>query len=122
MSKVSDGDDFDVYDSAPTPLKTKDGLHDPFGWYKEMRSQSPIHFDSQREVYDVFGFQQVKHGLQNDNLVRKSLANDSNPTSPFSYIDKAIVWTDGWMDHNINVLKVNSSNTFGQVKSMNSKL
>ena len=95
MPKVSEGDDFDVYDSAPTRLKTKDGLHDPFGWYKEMRSQSPIHFDSQREVYDVFGFQQVKDGLQSDNLVRKSLANDSNPTSPFSYIDKAIVWMDG---------------------------
>src|SRR6056297_3228402 len=86
MSKVSEGGDFDVYNSAPTPLKTKDGLHDPFGWYKEMRSQSPIHFDSQREVYDVFGFQLVKDGLQNDNLVRKSLANDSNRTSPFSYI------------------------------------
>jgi len=32
MSKVSEGDDSDVYDSAPAPLKTKDGLHDPFGW------------------------------------------------------------------------------------------
>lgn len=95
MSKVSAGDDFDVYDSAPTALQSKAGLHDPFGWYKEMRSQSPIHFDSQREVYDVFGFQEVKNGLQNDDLIRKSLANDSNMTSSFSYIDNAIVWMDG---------------------------
>lgn len=95
MSKVSAGNDFEVFESAPTPLKTKAGLHDPFGWYKKMRSQSPIHYDSQREVYDIFGFQQVKNGLQDNALVRKSLADDSNRTSPFSYIDNAIVWMDG---------------------------
>jgi cytochrome P450 len=95
MSKVSAGNDFEVFESAPTPLKTKAGLHDPFDWYKKMRSQSPIQYDSQREVYDVFGFQQVKNGLQDNALVRKSLADDSNRTSPFSYIDNAIVWMDG---------------------------
>ena len=95
MSEVSSGDDFEVFESAPTPLKTKAGLHDPFGWYKKMRSQSPVHYDSRREVYDIFGFQQVKNGLQDNALVRKSLADDSNRTSPFSYIDNAIVWMDG---------------------------
>ncbi|MFQ3477247.1 cytochrome P450 [Halonotius sp. F2-221B] len=95
MSKVLAGNDFEVFESAPTPLKTKAGLHDPFDWYKKMRSQSPIHYDSQREVYDVFGFQQVKNGLQDNALVRKSLADNSNRTSPFSYIDNAIVWMDG---------------------------
>lgn len=95
MSEVPAEDSFEVFESAPTPLKTKAGLHDPFGWYKKMRSQSPVHYDSQREVYDVFGFQQVKNGLQNDDLVRKSLADDSNRTSPFSYIDNALVWVDG---------------------------
>ncbi|RJX48718.1 cytochrome P450 [Halonotius pteroides] len=95
MSEASAGDDFEVYESAPTPLKTKAGLHDPFGWYKKMRSQSSVHYDSQREVYDVFGFQQVKNGLQNDYLARKSLADDSNRTTSFSYIDNAIVWMDG---------------------------
>lgn len=95
MSEVSSGDDFEVFESAPTPLKTKAGLHDPFSWYKKMRSQSPVHYDSRREVYDIFGFQQVKNGLQDNALVRKSLADDSNRTSPFSYIDNAIVWMDG---------------------------
>lgn len=95
MSEFSSGNDFEVFESAPTPLKTKAGLHDPFGWYKKMRSQSSIHYDSQREVYDIFGFQQVKNGLQDNALVRKSLADDSNRTSPFSYIDNAIVWMDG---------------------------
>jgi len=90
-------DGLSVYESAPEPLQSKAGLHDPSGWYNTMRNRAPVRYDDRRGVYDVFTYQHVKQGLQDgERLARKSLSRSQELTpTPFSYIDNAIVWMDG---------------------------
>jgi len=87
-------------ESLPGPLQTKDALHDPSGWYAEQRRAAPVQYDNHRGVYDVFSYNHVKTALQdNDRLARKSLnQNHAGTQNPFSYIDTAMVWSDG-TDH-----------------------
>lgn len=84
-------------DPLPKPLQSLEGLHDPFDWYERKRSAAPVHYDPHRDVYDVFSYDLVRRSLQdNDRLVRKPLARDhGDTTSPFSYLDSAMVWSDG---------------------------
>jgi len=84
-------------DSFPEPLRSPERLHDPFGWYNEKRSESPVHYDEQRGVYDVFTYEHVKTTLQDgDRFVRENLSQrHMESPNPFSYIDNAMVWSDG---------------------------
>ncbi|PGF16916.1 hypothetical protein CP556_12815 [Natrinema sp. CBA1119] len=87
-------------ESHPEPLRSSEALHDPFEWYHRKRRTSPVHYDSDREVYDVFSYEHVKSALQNDErFVRKPLSRPQMTVpNPFSYIDNAMVWSDG-SDH-----------------------
>jgi len=100
MGKKSDSEKIQFYQSAPESLQSRAGLHDPSDWFREMRNSAPVQYDERRNVYDVFSYQHVKEGLQNgEGLARKSLSQDGPRSStPFSYIDNAIVWMDG-SDH-----------------------
>lgn len=80
---------------TPYPLPSVRDLHDPFGWYEEMRNGGSVQYDPERGVYDVFSYQHVKEGLADgERLARPDLATAKSNT-PLSYIDEAIVWTDG---------------------------
>ncbi len=87
----------DFPESHPEPLRSREAAHDPFGWYDRKRQASPIHYDGDRGVYDVFSYEHVKAALQDDErLVRKKLSRPRmSVPNPFSYIDNAIVWSDG---------------------------
>jgi len=86
--------------SIPEPLKSPATLHDPFEWYATQRATAPVQYDPQRDVYDVFSYDLVKTALQNsEQLVRKELSQShADEPTPFSYIDTAMVWSDG-SDH-----------------------
>ncbi len=84
-------------ESLPEPLRSKEALHDPFDWYDRMRRDSPVRYDPQRDVYDVFTHDHVKRSLQDDDrFVRKELSGSHmSPDDPFSYLDNAMIWSDG---------------------------
>ena len=95
-SRHSDWEDR-TYATAPEPLRSEPGLSNPFDWYEKMRTDGPVRYDGERGVYDVFSYQYIKKGLADDDrLARPDLSSEqSERSSPLSYIDKAIVWTDG---------------------------
>jgi len=86
-------------ESLPEPLKSKESLIEPFDWYAKQRRSGAIHYDGQRSVYDVFGYQEVGTILQDGNrFLRPSLdgAHErSDPESPLAYLDNAMMWSDG---------------------------
>jgi len=86
-----------LHESIPEPLQSPAALHDPFEWYDTKRATAPVQYDPKREVYDVFSYTHVKAALQDsDRLVRKPLEDSHGETpNPFSYIDTAMVWSDG---------------------------
>lgn len=86
-----------ISDSFPRGLQSPEALHDPFEWYDEQRSESAVRYDDHRGVYDVFTYEHVKSTLQDsDRFVRENLSQRHMDTpNPFSYIDNAMVWSDG---------------------------
>ena len=84
-------------ETLPEPLRSERALHDPFEWYDRMRRGSPVRYDPQRAVYDVFTYDEVKRCLQDDErFVRKALSRShADPDGSLSYLDNAMVWSDG---------------------------
>ncbi|GGN17634.1 cytochrome P450 [Halarchaeum nitratireducens] len=81
---------------TPAGLREAGAAHDPFGWYDERRRTGAVHYDPEREVYDVFTHEHVKAALQDDDaLVRKPLSREEGAHTPFAYLDEAMVWSDG---------------------------
>lgn len=96
-SRPGSGERIEFPESHPDPLRSPERARDPFAWYDRARREGPVSYDPRREVHDVFSHEHVKAALQDDErLVRKPLARESMATpNPFSYIDNAMVWSDG---------------------------
>ncbi|WP_253738940.1 cytochrome P450 [Halohasta salina] len=52
--------------SFPDALSSRERWLEPFGWYREMRADSPVRYDTDRELWDVFRYDDVKHVLDTD--------------------------------------------------------
>ena len=52
--------------SVPEALSSRQRWLEPFEWYREMRADSPVRYDTDRELWDVFRYGDVKHVLDND--------------------------------------------------------
>ncbi|MDQ0417275.1 cytochrome P450 [Croceifilum oryzae] len=46
-----------------TKLKSKEEQWEPYAWYKEMREKSPVFYDPEQEVWNVFLYDHVKRVL-----------------------------------------------------------
>ena len=92
--------DLTIPDGLPEALKDERALHDPFEWYRRQRETTSVQYDPQRDVWDVFSYEAVRTGLQDsDRLVRRQLSQGHmGSETPFSYLDTALVWSDG-ADH-----------------------
>ncbi|WP_199613761.1 cytochrome P450 [Paenibacillus alkalitolerans] len=44
-------------------LKSKQSQWEPFAWYKEMRENSPVYYDAEQDVWNVFSYEHVKRVL-----------------------------------------------------------
>ncbi len=51
--------------AQPDALSTQEAQLDPFPWYREMREESPIRYDEDRECWDVFRYDDVQGVLHN---------------------------------------------------------
>ncbi|WP_122089830.1 cytochrome P450 [Halalkalicoccus subterraneus] len=50
----------------PEALSTRETWLEPFGWYREMRENAPVRYDSDRNSWDVFRYADVKRILNDD--------------------------------------------------------
>lgn len=54
------------YEQFPEALSTRTAKLEPFDWYREMRTDAPVHYDSRRGVWDVFRYDDVRTVLSDD--------------------------------------------------------
>lgn len=87
--------DLYIPESVPEPLREISKLRDPFDWYKEKRARKSIYYDNQRDMYDVFGYKEVKRLLQDDKLDTRTLPQRGDTEKIFKYFGNALVWSDG---------------------------
>ncbi|WP_248906707.1 cytochrome P450 [Halocatena marina] len=45
---------------VPDPISTPQGQLNPYPWYRQMREEAPVRYDSERDCWDVFGYDAVK--------------------------------------------------------------
>ena len=97
VTKSNSDDGLIIPDGIPEALQGERALHDPFDWYRTQRETAPVQYDPHRGVYDVFSYEAVRKALQDDDrLVRRQLSQGHmGSQTPFSYLDTALVWSDG---------------------------
>lgn len=49
----------------PKAIRSRKGQLEPFEWYAEMRRESPVHFDEQRQRWDLFRYEDINYVLKN---------------------------------------------------------
>lgn len=66
----------------PEPIRSQEGRLSPFGWYAEMREERPVHYDEQRETWDVFRYDDVDRILKDhDSFTAKRALEDGQASS-----------------------------------------
>jgi cytochrome P450 len=62
----------------PDALSSPEAWLEPFDWYREMRAESPVRYDEDRELWDVFRYADVKHVLDTDAVFSSDPSNMPN--------------------------------------------
>lgn len=67
----------------PEAIRSRTGQLAPFEWYAEMRQEVPVHFDEQRETWDVFRYEDVNRVLGDHEAftANRSLADTESPSN-----------------------------------------
>jgi len=65
----------------PEALSSREAWLEPFPWYREMRDDEPVRYDSSRRTWDVFRYDDVKRVLDDDDTFSVDLrqANTYQP-------------------------------------------
>ncbi|NUC71024.1 cytochrome P450 [Haloterrigena sp. SYSU A558-1] len=66
---------------SPNAIRSREGQLSPFEWYAEMRAESPVHFDEQRETWDVFRYEDVERVLRDHDTFTANRAFDPEKAS-----------------------------------------
>ena len=59
MSAPTDEGEGQSLEQVPRALSTREAWLDPFDWYAEMRTASPVRYDDHRQCWDVFRYDDV---------------------------------------------------------------
>ncbi|WP_123538204.1 cytochrome P450 [Halosimplex salinum] len=72
------GADTQGLQSFPEALAGRDAWLEPFDWYRRMRADEPVRYDSNRSCWDVFRYADVKRVLDDDETfsVEPGIASD----------------------------------------------
>ncbi|WP_435359374.1 cytochrome P450 [Haloarchaeobius sp. DFWS5] len=65
--------------AVPDALSTPESWLDPFDWYAEMRETEPVHWDAERECWDVFRYDDVRAILTDHETFSSDPRKASNP-------------------------------------------
>lgn len=52
----------------PKAIHDRKGQLEPFEWYAEMRRESPVHFDEQRQRWDLFRYEDINYVLSDHEI------------------------------------------------------
>ncbi|WP_126661765.1 cytochrome P450 [Haloterrigena salifodinae] len=66
---------------SPNAIRSREGQLSPFEWYAEMRAERPVHFDEQRETWDVFRYEDVERVLKDHDTFTANRAFDPEKSS-----------------------------------------
>ncbi|MCU4802717.1 cytochrome P450 [Halobacteria archaeon HArc-gm2] len=86
----------DSVDSArqhPAALQSRDARLDPFEWYAEMRSEASVHYDEDRDTWDVFRYEDVDRVLREQETFSADRSGSSGDPSADAESDTAILKT-----------------------------
>ncbi len=81
----------------PEELSTREGWLEPFSWYERMRAEEPIRYDANREIWDVFRYEDTKAVLRNDSVFSSDPQNTPQfdvPEEEQSPIMDTVLFTD----------------------------
>ncbi len=59
----------------PAALRSRERQLAPFEWYAKMRQEAPVHYDEQRKVWDVFGYEDVDRVLTDYELFTSDMVS-----------------------------------------------
>lgn len=86
----------DSIDSArqiPAPLRSRDAHLAPFDWYAEMRQETPVHYDGERETWDVFRYDDVDRVLRDHETFSADRSGGSESPSGSTEDEMAVLKT-----------------------------
>lgn len=66
----------------PNAIHSQDRQLEPFEWYAEMRRTSPVHFDEQRQTWDLFRHENINRVLtDHETFTANRTQTDANSTT-----------------------------------------
>ncbi|WP_136716729.1 cytochrome P450 [Halorientalis salina] len=71
--------------AMPEALSTRAARLEPFDWYREMRAETPVRYDDDRRVWDVFRYDDVRRVLADS----ETFAADPSRTDGIGFTDGA---------------------------------
>ena len=71
--------DMGLHERLPDNFNTAEGRLDPFPWYETMRETEPVHYDEDRQCWDVFRYDNVKRVLSDYETFSSAGASDFDP-------------------------------------------
>lgn len=71
----ADGPEAAGVPAFPAALSDREAKLEPFGWYREMRRESPVRYDDRRGAWDVFRYATVEEVLRDP----ETFSSDRNP-------------------------------------------
>lgn len=78
---------------TPQAIRSREGQLDPFGWYAEMRRESPIQFDEQRQTWDLFQYDDVVDVLNDHDTFTASRTRPDADSADSAESDAAMLKT-----------------------------
>src|SRR6056297_2392433 len=68
----------------PAALSSRAARLEPFDWYREMRTEAPVRYDDDRQVWDVFRYDDTKQVLSDT----ESFSSDVSKADVFEFPDE----------------------------------
>lgn len=72
-------DEMGLDERLPDNFNTTEGRLDPFPWYEMMQENEPVHYDEDRQCWDVFRYEDVKRVLSDYEVFSSAGASDFDP-------------------------------------------
>ncbi|WP_323174611.1 cytochrome P450 [Natrialba sp. PRR66] len=80
-------------EQPPEAIRSQEGQLSPFDWYAEMRAEDPVRFDEQREMWDIFRYEDVDRVLKDHDAFTARRTREDNEFSSDAEDDTGMLQT-----------------------------
>ena len=63
---MAQSDEHPGFRSLPIGITSRENPLEPFEWYAQMRQEAPVHYNTDREMWDVFRYADVQRVITED--------------------------------------------------------